>query len=446
MHPFAQITTAAKSAIQYVLADIDDTLTYQGRLVGAAFMEMENLQRAGLKVIPITGRPAGWCDHIARMWPVEALVGENGAFYFHYDRMRQTMVRRYFKSAAEREKDRLALNRIQAAVLNRVPGAAVSSDQPFRLADLAIDFCEDVPALPKDQVEEIVRCFHEAGAQAKISSIHVNGWFGRYDKLSMTRMLFRELFQIDLEAVNPTVLFIGDSPNDAPMFAFFEHSVGVANVRNYIDRIATPPAGSPKKKADWALPKWRVSCCLDPGAILNKRGDAVFTCNSTVTSKHLLAGIDLKTLTWGERTLLAQFAIRTGQPYSGTPPPLRTDRLPGQRSAPVAHWFGNPYRRSGRQLVHSGRYAVMQPWRFCLAWRSRCFRRCEPIIFLINRPGEKLERHLRIHKPVSRAGGRHHMPFITSAARPDYGARKRRRCLHGHRRWCTNVRTLRSCS
>jgi HAD superfamily hydrolase (TIGR01484 family) len=241
MHPFAQITTAAKRAIQYVLADIDDTLTYQGRLVGAAFMEMENLQRAGLKVIPITGRPAGWCDHIARMWPVEALVGENGAFYFHYDRMRQTMVRRYFKSAAEREKDRLALNRIQAAVLNRVPGAAVSSDQPFRLADLAIDFCEDVPALPKDQVEEIVRCFHEAGAQAKISSIHVNGWFGQYDKLTMTRLLFRELFDADLDAVHQSVLFIGDSPNDAPMFAFFEHSVGVANVREFIDQISIPP-------------------------------------------------------------------------------------------------------------------------------------------------------------------------------------------------------------
>jgi len=241
MQPFAQMPSETKRAIRYILTDIDDTLTVEGRLVGEAFQAMEQLQRAGLKVIPITGRPAGWCDHIARMWPVDALVGENGAFFFHYDHARKKMVRRYVKNASERQKDRRALNRIKTAILRQIPGAAVASDQPFRLADLAIDFCEDVPALPSDQIDQIVRCFQDAGAQAKISSIHVNGWFGRYDKLSMTRMLFRELFQVVLEDVNPTALFIGDSPNDAPMFAFFEHSVGVANVRNYIDRISSPP-------------------------------------------------------------------------------------------------------------------------------------------------------------------------------------------------------------
>ncbi len=241
MQPITHLSPEDRNAIRFILTDIDDTLTCQGRLVGEAFLAMEQLEGAGYKVIPITGRPAGWCDHIARMWPVEAVVGENGAFYFHYDRARKKMIRRYIKEAPERENDRRALDGIKAAILKQIPGAAVASDQSFRLADLAIDFCEDVPALPPDRIEQIVRCFRDAGAQAKISSIHVNGWFGQYDKLSMTRLLFRDHFKVELEAVGRSVLFIGDSPNDAPMFAFFEHSVGVANVRNFIDRMDTPP-------------------------------------------------------------------------------------------------------------------------------------------------------------------------------------------------------------
>ena len=76
---------------------------------------------------------------------------------------------------------------------------------------------------------------------AKVSSIHVNGWFGSYDKLAMTRTLLAEEFGIDLDAEREQFVFVGDSPNDAPMFAFFPHSVGVANVRAFADRIATPP-------------------------------------------------------------------------------------------------------------------------------------------------------------------------------------------------------------
>jgi 3-deoxy-D-manno-octulosonate 8-phosphate phosphatase KdsC-like HAD superfamily phosphatase len=107
------------------------------------------------------------------------------------------------------------------------------------VADLAIDFCEDVPPLPQRDVEHIVELFRSAGAAAKISSIHVNGWFGEYDKLSMTERCLKEIFGIDIHTQNDTIMFVGDSPNDAPMFAFFDHSVGVANVKDF--ELATPP-------------------------------------------------------------------------------------------------------------------------------------------------------------------------------------------------------------
>ncbi|MCP4694091.1 MAG: HAD family hydrolase, partial [Desulfobacterales bacterium] len=117
-----------------------------------------------------------------------------------------------------------------------------------READLAIDFCEDVPPLPMDRVEEIVRCFEEAGARAKISSIHVNGWFGDYDKLAMSRLMFREIFNQDLDEIRDRVIYTGDSPNDAPMFARFPHSVGVANILNFKDRLPHEPAYVTKRE------------------------------------------------------------------------------------------------------------------------------------------------------------------------------------------------------
>jgi hypothetical protein len=240
--PIEDFPREKKSRIRYVLTDIDDTLPVKGRLPAAVFDALEALQKNGFRVIPITGRPAGWCDHIARMWPVDALVGENGAFYFRYDDREKRMIRRYWKSKSERSADRQRLNAIRKKVLAAVPGCAVAADQAYREADLAIDFCEDVPPLPAASIKAIRSVFEAAGATAKISSIHVNGWFGEYDKLSMTRLLFKEVFQRDLDAIRDQAIFCGDSPNDAPMFGFFPHTVGVANVRRFASNLKNLPA------------------------------------------------------------------------------------------------------------------------------------------------------------------------------------------------------------
>jgi HAD superfamily hydrolase (TIGR01484 family) len=242
MKPLKEFPSPLKPSIRYVLTDIDDTLTIDGRLPATALRAMERLETAGIRVIPITGRPAGWCDHIARMWPVEAVVGENGAFYFRYDRRLRKMQRSYFKTADDRAADRRRLEELRMKILAEVPGCAPSADQAYREADLAIDFCEDVPRLSQDAVDRIVQLFEAAGAQAKVSSIHVNGWFGAYDKLAMTRRLFRETFSEDLDAIKTQVVFAGDSPNDQPMFAFFPNSVGVANVWRFAGQMDVLPA------------------------------------------------------------------------------------------------------------------------------------------------------------------------------------------------------------
>ncbi len=222
-----------------VLLDIDDTLTTDGKLTAQAYDALEQLQRAGKRVVPVTGRPAGWCDHIARMWPVDAVVGENGAFYFHYSGGR--LFKRFHDDAATRAEKRSRLELMRERILAAVPGCALASDQSYRETDLAIDYCEDVPALPLAQAEQIAALMREGGLTAKVSSIHVNGWFGDYDKLGMTLRLFAELWNEDLAATNPSVVFAGDSPNDAPMFEFFRNSVGVANVRRFVGTMSCAP-------------------------------------------------------------------------------------------------------------------------------------------------------------------------------------------------------------
>jgi hypothetical protein len=226
-------------SVRAVLIDIDETLTTSGKLTAEAYAALERLHAAGKIVVPVTGRPAGWCDHIARMWPVDAVVGENGAFYFCYAEGK--LHKRFLEDEAARAGRRSRLEAVAKHILAEVPGCALAADQPYREADLAIDYCEDVPPLPLADAERIAALMKEAGLQAKISSIHVNGWFGGYDKLSTSRLLFDERFEIDLDRSNREIVFVGDSPNDAPMFAYFQNSVGVANVRRFEGRLAAAP-------------------------------------------------------------------------------------------------------------------------------------------------------------------------------------------------------------
>jgi len=228
-------------AVRGVLFDIDDTLTTDGKLTAAAYDALARLKQAGKALVPVTGRPAGWCDHIARMWPVDAVVGENGAFYFWQDAQAGRLGRRYQDSAAARASRRAQLEAVAHRILQAVPGCALAADQAYRETDLAIDYCEDVPALPLEAAERVAGLMREAGLTAKISSIHVNGWFGAYDKLAMCRTLFAERFGVDLDAENRAWVFVGDSPNDAPMFGFFENSVGVANVARFSAQLAAAP-------------------------------------------------------------------------------------------------------------------------------------------------------------------------------------------------------------
>ena len=242
MRPLSDFAPQDLRRIRGVLFDIDDTLTTEGRLTAEAYSALSALKAAGFITVPVTGRPAGWCDHIARMWPVDGVVGENGAFYFWLDHAEKKLKQRYVKDAATRESDREKIAAVAAKILTAVPGCAMASDQRYREADIAIDFCEDVPRMPRACVERIKALMEDEGLTARISSIHVNGWLGDYDKLSSCRLFMQEQFGIDLADAKAQFVFAGDSPNDATLFGYFPYSVGVANVMDFADSLSSAPS------------------------------------------------------------------------------------------------------------------------------------------------------------------------------------------------------------
>ena len=236
MKPISELEASAAADLKYILCDIDDTITNKGKLTKEAYDAIWRLHDAGLFVIPVTGRPAGWCDLIVREWPVKAVVGENGAFVCYSDGgVFQTFPYPGLAPASVRRK----LSSVKDACLKQVPGCRIAGDQPYRRYDLAIDFNEDAPHLGLDAAKKIRDIAVSMGAEAKISSIHVNIWFGDYDKLRMTKLFLREV--LGEKELRRRVFFFGDSPNDEPMFSCFQNSCGVSNLTPFLDLLRYRP-------------------------------------------------------------------------------------------------------------------------------------------------------------------------------------------------------------
>ncbi len=240
MQPISTLSRAAAAAIRAVLFDIDDTITEDGVLLEESYAAIWAFRRAGIACVPVTGRPAGWCDLIARQWPVAGVVGENGAFSLY---MKDGKLERlYHPNAPDPGDTRLRLDGLGEKALAAFPGLRIAKDQPYRIFDLALDFAEEKPDLGLTMAAEVRDFCEAAGAHAKVSSIHVNAWFGDYDKLSCALLFLSGILGIDTRLDPHAIMFFGDSPNDEPMFRHFPLTCGVANVRRYESLISYPPA------------------------------------------------------------------------------------------------------------------------------------------------------------------------------------------------------------
>lgn len=232
----------ALADVQFVLSDIDDTITTDGELPWQTLYAMEMLRDVGVRVILVTGRPAGWCDMVARFFPVAGVIGENGALYYSKDRDNRRILRLYDQSAEDGLQNRENLRATADALIAAHGGLRIASDQAFRLFDVAVDYAEDGVLDEPATLDEILAAFDDIGATAKVSSIHVNAWFGAFSKESMILRVIRDVLALDEKEAQTKLCYVGDSPNDEPAFRLLRNSIGVSNIEEHYSRLQNPPA------------------------------------------------------------------------------------------------------------------------------------------------------------------------------------------------------------
>ena len=241
MMPPLSLSAELVRPLRYLLTDVDDTVTTDGQLLPQTYQALHNLKDAGFHLIPVTGGCAGWCDQIARIWPVSAVIGENGALYIRRDENGHLRYHHWQDPAEQRSSQERTLD-IATGILDSCAHLRLAKDQPYRLADVALDYNQDVPHAPREEVDFALNAFRRADINAKASSIHINAWIGDFNKAAAARRMLAEAFGLDEAAMREQVLYAGDAPNDEPMFEFFPHSVGMANISQHWDGLTHRPA------------------------------------------------------------------------------------------------------------------------------------------------------------------------------------------------------------
>jgi len=226
--------------IDGLLTDLDDTLTTGGLLTASAYAALWALARAGLRVVPVTGRPAGWAHMILRTWPVDAVVAESGGLTLWRDPANGRTRTLFHDDEARVRAGRVRLEACAARVLATLPGLAPASDNAYRQVDLALDWCEEVPRVDPATVDAAIAMFRAEGFSARASSVHVNAWAGDFDKAPAALRCLRECFPAQADPAR--WVFVGDAPNDASMFGAFPRSVAVANILPHLAALPVPPA------------------------------------------------------------------------------------------------------------------------------------------------------------------------------------------------------------
>lgn len=232
------LPNSLKHQVRYLFTDVDDTLTWQGKLPSQTLLALEQLAEAGIQVIPVTGACAGWCDCMVRTWPVTAVIGENGAFWMQKNGQGQIDTH-YRLEEPQRSEQYQALRQIQQQLLDHFPFARATADQRYRETDIAFDIRQQHQNTA-EEIEQLRQALQTSGLHARISSIHINAWRGDYDKASTALAWLSDQGVPEQDWLHKTA-FIGDSANDAAMFEHFRLTFGVANIRHCLDSLPRPP-------------------------------------------------------------------------------------------------------------------------------------------------------------------------------------------------------------
>jgi hypothetical protein len=222
--------------ICFIATDMDGTLTQAGRFTPTLLSALEDLAAADIPVLIITGRSAGWVSAIAHYLPVTAAIAENGGVVFLPDPARDTVDPEPLVNIVDWSDHRLQLAKAFAALRLDFPTLQEAADNRFRMTDWTFDVAGWSHA-ELDQMRDRVQA---AGWGFTYSTVQCH--IKRPDQEKSAGLL--TALQRYFPDVDPSqVLTVGDSPNDESLFNpdLFPCSVGVANLRHYVDRLHHQP-------------------------------------------------------------------------------------------------------------------------------------------------------------------------------------------------------------
>jgi len=225
MRPLSSLPQIEARTLRGVLFDLDDTLLDHGKLTEAAYSALFRLRESGLELYAVTGRPLAWVRLVARLFPVDGGVGENGGVLVGAGgRLLDAL------APAERAARSARLAALVAEVRAHFGELEPADDAGERLSDFTFDIGEHQRVAPA-RVAEVTAFAKARGATVHVSSVHLHVGFDAVDKASGVVRLLRTLRGTDPTVALTRYAFVGDSENDAACFGAFSVTVGVANLR-----------------------------------------------------------------------------------------------------------------------------------------------------------------------------------------------------------------------
>jgi len=242
--PLSALTFKQAKQIKWLLTDVDDTLTWEGKLPAETLLALDKLNEAGVNIVPVTGACAGWCDQMARLWPVHGVIGENGAFWMQKNA--QGFISREMMPITKMRQQQSELLRQLDLLLKDYPDVTYAYDQRFRFCDVAINLSQDRDPVSELVCEELLNKVKQLvvdgqRVNAALSSIHLNVWVGHHSKRLTAEKYLLENGAIK-SIIENEIAYIGDSLNDESMFAWLPLTFGVKNILPVLPKLVAKPA------------------------------------------------------------------------------------------------------------------------------------------------------------------------------------------------------------
>jgi HAD superfamily hydrolase (TIGR01484 family) len=226
--------------IRLIAADIDGTLTSEGKFTPQLLQAIDLLNAKDIKLLLVTGRSAGWVSAVNNYLPVAGAIAENGGVYFvgvaSQNENRDCSGFDFITRLENIESHRAELANRFWQLQELYPQIEESSDNQFRVTDWTFN----VAGLTDLELGEIANYCQQWGYSFTFSTVQCHIKPQHQDKgvaiLQVLKLYFPEL--------TPTqIITVGDSPNDATMFdrELFLHSVGVANIQHYATQLTHHP-------------------------------------------------------------------------------------------------------------------------------------------------------------------------------------------------------------